>query len=108
MVLIDTLIHRYHWELEGGLSRPGAGDLIGGKPQDTIDFLNNLTYGAKSSPEILATRQNWIAKQQASEEVAASVAAERRRWRDEKAHRKQLKRQLRERAIDDKRTTKEE
>ncbi|MDE2700663.1 MAG: hypothetical protein OXI23_17485, partial [Gemmatimonadota bacterium] len=46
MILIDTLIHRYHWELEGGLSGPGARDLIGGKPNEIIDFLNNLSYGS--------------------------------------------------------------
>jgi len=30
MVLTDTLIHRYHWEIEGGLTRPGATDQLQG------------------------------------------------------------------------------
>ena len=77
MILIDTLIHRYHWELEGGLSGPGARDLIGGKPQEVIDFLNQLSYGTKSNPEILATRQEWLDKVRASREQHAAAIKER-------------------------------
>ena len=79
MILIDTLIHRYHWELEGGLSGPGARDLIGGKPQDVIDFLNELSYGTKSNPEILATRQVWLDKVRTSRAQHAEAAQERQR-----------------------------
>ena len=39
MIIIDTLIHRYHWELEGGLTRPGATDLIGGRQNEIPEFL---------------------------------------------------------------------
>ena len=84
MILIDTLIHRYHWELEGGLTGPGARDLIGGKPGEVIDFLNRLSYGTSSSPEILSTREEWLEKVRASREKAASKIRERDRRAEEK------------------------
>ena len=87
IILIDTLIHRYHWELEGGLTGPGARDLIGGKTQDVIDFLNELSYGTKSNPEILATRQEWLDKVRASRAQHAEAILERQR----KAEHKRLK-----------------
>lgn len=99
MILIDTLIHRYHWELEGGLTGPGARDLIGGKPNEVIDFLNNLSYGAKSSPEILSTRQEWLDKVRTSQEQATSAAAERSRKKDEKMRRERLKEKVREETL---------
>ena len=77
MILIDTLIHRYHWELEGGLTGPGARDLIGGKPSEVIDFLNHLSYGTSSSPEILATREEWLDKVRKSRAQYASAVNER-------------------------------
>ena len=103
MILIDTLIHRYHWELEGGLTGPGARDLIGGKPQDVIDFLNELSYGTKSNPDILATRQEWLDKVRASRaqhaeaaQVRQRKAENKRRKAEEKTRRGILKKKARE------------
>ena len=101
MILIDTLIHRYHWELEGGLTGPGARDLIGGKTQDVIDFLNQLSYGTGSNPEILATRQEWVDKVRASRDQAASAAAERSREIEEKRSREILKKKVRQERLGD-------
>ena len=84
MILIDTLIHRYHWELEGDLSGPGARDLIGGKPQEVIDFLNQLSYGTRSNPEILATRQEWLDKVRKSRAQHAEAIQERQRKAEKK------------------------
>ncbi len=102
MILIDTLIHRYHWELEGGLTGPGARDLIGGKPQDVIDFLNELSYGTKSNPESLSTRQEWLDKVRTSRAQHAEAISERqrkaedkRRKAEEKTRRGLLKKQAR-------------
>lgn len=107
MILIDTLIHRYHWELEGGLTGPGARDLIGGKPSEIIDFLNHLSYGSSSNPEILATRQEWLDKVRASrEKVTVEIrererkAEEKRRKAEEKLRRSDLKKKAREAALD--------
>ena len=79
LILIDTLIHRYHWELEGGLTGPGARDLIGGKPSEVIDFLNRLSYGTSSNPEILATRQEWLNKVRKSRAQYANAVKEQER-----------------------------
>ena len=87
MILIDTLIHRYHWELEGGLTGPGARNLIGGKPNEVIDFLNQLSYGTSSSPEILATRQEWLDKVRKSLAQYAEAVKE-RKLKDEKKRQK--------------------
>ena len=51
MVLIDTLIHRYHWELEGGLTRPGATDLIGGRQQKLWIFNAMAILGSGSNQQ---------------------------------------------------------
>ena len=99
MILIDTLIHRYHWELEGGLSRSGANNLIGGKPDELIDFLNTLTYGEKSNPEILATREEWIRKVKKSRQQSKAKNTERRQKAKEKEKRKLLKKKVREQML---------
>ena len=63
MVLIDTLIHRFHWESEGiDDGRPGATSLIEGKMKDIMAFLDDLTYGDKVPPEIEQTREEWRRK----------------------------------------------
>ena len=38
MILIDTLIHRYHWESSDGAGRPGSVGLIEGKMKDIMPF----------------------------------------------------------------------
>lgn len=101
MILIDTLIHRYHWELEGGLTGPGARNLIGGKPNEVIDFLNQLSYGTRSSPEILATRQEWLDKVRKSQAQYASAIKERELKEEKKRQKEEAKnwrRSLREKA----------
>ena len=63
LVLIDTLIHRFHWE--GGDSaggRPGAVNLIEGKMKDIMPFLDRLSYGDSAPPETEHTRAGWRRK----------------------------------------------
>ena len=60
LVLIDTLIHRFHWESgdkPGG--RPSAVSLIEGKMKDIMPFLDRLTYGDNVPPQIEETRERW-------------------------------------------------
>ena len=99
MVLIDTLIHRYHWELEGGLTRPGATDLIGGRQHEIIDFLNKLSYGEKSSPEILANRAEWIQKVKKSQQHRKTKREERQKKKEERERKKNLKRKVRQQML---------
>jgi hypothetical protein len=63
MVLIDTLIHRFHWESAGVEDgRPGATNLIQGKMKDVMAFLDHLNYGDDIPPEIERTREAWRRK----------------------------------------------
>ena len=62
IILIDTLIHRYHWELEGDPGGPGAVGLIGGTRSEVIAFLNELTYGRQSTPGLPENRRRWRKK----------------------------------------------
>jgi hypothetical protein len=64
MLLIDGLIHRWHWEQINYIGRPGAANLIEGSVQDIIEFLNRLTYTEKSTPGLLANLQEWRQKPQ--------------------------------------------
>ena len=58
-ILIDTLIHRYHWENVGKDGRPGACCLIEGKLKDIMPFLDALSYGENLPEEVQATREQW-------------------------------------------------
>ena len=58
-ILIDTLIHRYHWEFVGKPSRPGACCLIEGKLKDIMPFLDALSYGENVPEDVQATREEW-------------------------------------------------
>ncbi len=62
LILIDTLVHRYHWESSSGNGRPGACCLIEGKLKDIMPFLDRLSYGAETPKEVEATREEWRKK----------------------------------------------
>lgn len=66
LILIDTLIHRYHWEFVGKPSRPGACCLIEGKQKDIMPFLDALSYGERVPEEVQATREEWRKEWRAS------------------------------------------
>lgn len=59
MVLIDQLIHRHHGELNENPTRAGCVNLIGGKLREVVAFLEELTYGEASTPELAEHRQLW-------------------------------------------------
>ena len=59
MILVDTLLHRYHWELEGEVGGPGAVNLIGGTRAEVLAFLNQLTYGEQATPGLAETKARW-------------------------------------------------
>jgi len=62
IVLVDTLLHRYHWELEGNPGGPGAANLIGGTRNEVIAFLNELAYGRDSTSGLEENRTQWRKK----------------------------------------------
>jgi hypothetical protein len=63
LVLIDTLIHRFHWESAAGSGgRPGACNFIEGKMKDIMPFLDHLTYGNSIPADVRQTREEWRRK----------------------------------------------
>jgi predicted RNA-binding Zn-ribbon protein involved in translation (DUF1610 family) len=60
MYQIDRLLHGFHWHQRYGATRPVAVNLIQGRLKDVIDFLDNLTYGAESTPGLRETRRQWV------------------------------------------------
>lgn len=57
LVLIDTLIHHFHWESEQG--RPLATALIEGNMKGTMAFLDHLSYGDSVPEAVHRTRAEW-------------------------------------------------
>lgn len=57
LVLIDTLIHHFHWRSEQG--RPLATALIAGNMKSTMAFLDRLSYGDSVPDEVHRTRAEW-------------------------------------------------
>ena len=71
MVLIDQLIHRHHGELNENPTRAGCVNLIAGKLWEVVAFLEELTYGEASTPELAQHRRHW-------DEIRAQRAAKRK------------------------------
>jgi hypothetical protein len=66
ILAIDRVIHRWHWETAEvlpafGLGRPSGVNLIEGNRHDVIAFLDQLTYGDSTPPEVRAFRDTWRA-----------------------------------------------
>lgn len=85
-ILIDRLIHAFHWELsqQVGMSRPVAVDLIAGRFEDVVEFLDTLTYGHHTLTEVQQEHRVWDQKVERSGEwyrQALRVTRERRRER---------------------------
>jgi hypothetical protein len=59
MLLIDRLIHGFHYNIETGPRRPSAVNLIEGRLGEVIEFLNELTYGDASTPGTRETAAAW-------------------------------------------------
>lgn len=62
MLLIDRLIHEFHYSLRDEPDKPTRAvcvNLIKGKLTDVVAFLNVLTYGERSAPELGETRRGW-------------------------------------------------
>jgi DNA-directed RNA polymerase subunit RPC12/RpoP len=61
MLLIDRLIHGFHYSIETGPRRPSAVNLIEGRLWEVIEFLNELTYGDEGTPGIKDRAASWRA-----------------------------------------------
>ncbi len=60
LVLIDTLIHYFHWASEQG--RPLATAFIEGNMKSTVAFLDRLSYGDSVPDAVHRTREEWRRK----------------------------------------------
>lgn len=59
MLLIDQLIHGYHWHHKFGATRPVAINLIDGNLRNVIEFLDELHQGINYSTELKARHKKW-------------------------------------------------
>ena len=63
LLLIDRLIHLWHWEevrrQSFGLGRPTGLNLIEGNRRQVIEFLDTLTYGERTTPELRERLAQW-------------------------------------------------
>lgn len=59
VILIDQLLHGFHWYHKHGYTRPVAVNLIGGRLAEVIEFLDNLSYGPASTPGTQDTYAEW-------------------------------------------------
>jgi hypothetical protein len=60
MLLIDRLIHGFHWFLKTTRpTRPVAVNLIEGRLREVVAFLDQLTYGEASTPGLEETYAAW-------------------------------------------------
>jgi hypothetical protein len=77
MLLIDRLLHAFHWELTQQYSRPAACNLIGGKLSEVVQLLDTLTYGESTPPEARQEYESWVAKANKTDWIRATLLASR-------------------------------
>ncbi len=70
-ILIDRLLHGFHWYQKHGHTRPVAVNLVEGKLPEVIAFLDELTYGETSTPGLAQTREEWVRNSQNVRQWAA-------------------------------------
>jgi hypothetical protein len=58
MVLIDWLVHQCH-RGEEGPTRPVAQNLIAGRRNELVEFLDELAYGPRGTPGTRRVREAW-------------------------------------------------
>jgi predicted RNA-binding Zn-ribbon protein involved in translation (DUF1610 family) len=83
LLLIDRLIHLWHWEevrrQSFGLGRPTGLNLIEGNRAQVIEFLDTLTYGERTTPELRERLARWRAGRDEVRAKQAEWRASRRR-----------------------------
>ena len=71
ILAIDLLIHEFHWillkesqdEQTTVPHKPAGLNLLQGSTNQILEFLNTLTYGEKTAPELLANREVLLVAQ---------------------------------------------
>lgn len=62
MVLIDTLIHRFHWWNVENPLRPSGVCVIEGDCSQIMELIEHLAYGDNPPPEMAENRRLWMEK----------------------------------------------
>ena len=85
MLAIDRLIHEFHYslkELPDQPTRPAGANLIQGRMTAVAQFLDDLTAGRLSDPDMQRTRSEWEANLQAFRDIDwHAIVHERKRAR---------------------------
>ncbi|MBN2735657.1 MAG: hypothetical protein JXR70_01660 [Spirochaetales bacterium] len=68
IIAIDQLIHEFHWFLikenqPAKANKPAGVNLLQGNIRDVFNLLNELTYGEKTPPELIARKKWWLEQQ---------------------------------------------
>ncbi len=80
MLLIDRLIHAFHWSLRQNQPfGPAARILIEGRYEEVVAFLDRLTYGEASTPGTTQQQAEWRELKQRAEALGRDW------WRQERA-----------------------
>lgn len=59
MVLIDQLLHGFHWYVKFGNTRTVAVNLLQGRLWETIEFLDELSRGPESTAGVEERYREW-------------------------------------------------
>ena len=70
LIAVDRLIHEFHYYFNKP-RRPVGPNLIQGQLTDILLFLDELTYGPQSTPELKQVRDEWKSRSQEIHEVMA-------------------------------------
>lgn len=62
MLLIDGLLHGFHWYAKFGNTRAVCVNLIEGRLHEVVAFLDALSYGPASTPGLQQRREDWHAE----------------------------------------------
>lgn len=91
MLLIDQLIHRWHWETQSqrpdfGLGRPTGVNLIEGSKAQVLALLDTLTYSDASAADQQAVQAAWRAHWREVQARQNAARAEQRAKRGHEPH----------------------
>jgi hypothetical protein len=81
ILAIDLLIHEFHWMLlkenqDGRTSvphKPAGLNLLQGSTNQILEFLNLLTYGENTAPELLVNREWWRSQKPVQKRLGSQI-----------------------------------
>lgn len=90
LLAIDRLIHEFHYGLKNDPGRPVAVNLLVGKIEEVVAFLDELS-GMTDTPDITRTHQEWKAKYDSTSWPGFLGSETHRRRRSEQTDRTRLR-----------------